>query len=138
MTNNAEEHSLPPASRLMLTNALADFALEEVAVHGGPHEGCPFIDDDLIDKLDPIRSNVLLPVRSQLLDTLAAARSAGLPREGRAVSMPKDNRMDYCCAGPVGSCTCASDEDFIPRSVSCSARLRTNCRPSPWPGIQTW
>src|SRR5438309_905193 len=41
-------------------------------------------------------------------------------------SMP---RMDYCCADPVGSCTYASDEDFNPRSVSCSVRLRTNCRP---------
>ena len=47
-------------------------------------------------------------------------------------------RTDYCCAGLVGSCTYASDEDFGPRSVSCSVRLRTNCRPSPWPGIQTW
>jgi hypothetical protein len=44
----------------------------------------------------------------------------------------------HCSAGPSGSRTRVSAGDFSPRSVSCSARLRMNCRPSPWPGIQTW
>ena len=63
---------------------------------------------------------------------------AALPRRSYASMPGRIIATDYCCAGPVGSCTCASDEDFGPRSVSCSVRLRTNCRPAPWPGIQTW
>jgi hypothetical protein len=77
--------------------------------------------------------------RSPLRSPVAARPSSPPPgRSYVSMPLPKDNRTDYCCAGPVGSCTCASDEDFSPRSVSCSARLRPNCRPAPWPGIQTW
>lgn len=50
--------------------ALADFVLEEVAVHGGPMGRMPFVENEVIDKLDPVRYNGLLPVRSQILETL--------------------------------------------------------------------
>jgi hypothetical protein len=79
MTNtDSPKRHLPPATRSTLKNALVDFVMEEIAVQGGPIKRPPFVEVDVIDKLDAIRTNSLFPVMRQILETLEDKSDAEL------------------------------------------------------------